>query len=160
MIIFTCITIVILLQVLMFVQNCTPQVNGILLSAEISITYFVLSLISLLTLVGAVEAVSYGMKSLIFWWRIILLVYGAILFILAIVIFVVEVQRLEKSVQESWSAMSQYQKDFFDEDIKKLESQRLLNTMLVGGFTLFVGILFIIIGGLCFKLYVECNDRI
>lgn len=76
-------------------------------------TYFILSLLSLIGLYGAFETVSYGLKSIIYWTRIILLVYGLTLLVLALLIFVLELPTLPDSVTSSWSAMSQYQKDFF-----------------------------------------------
>lgn len=158
-IIFTCITIVILLQVLMFIRNCTPTVNGILLSAGISITYFVFSLISLALLVGAYQAVEYGLKSVVFCLQIFTLIYGILLVILSICIFVIEMINIEEAVADKWKSMSQYQKDFFSGDPKKLEDERLLNTILCGVFTLVVGCCFIVIGGLSFKLHSVIGER-
>ena len=55
--------------------------------------------------------------------------------------------------------MSQYQKEFFDENITTLEELRQTNTILVGCFTLVVGVLFVIVGGLSFKLHSELGAR-
>lgn len=107
-IIFTSITIVILLQVLMFIQNCVPQTNGILLNAGISITYFILSLVSLATLFGAFETVSYGLKSIIMWTRITILIYGLLLMVMGVLVFALELPKMEERVTTSWSGMSQY----------------------------------------------------
>jgi hypothetical protein len=84
----------------------------------------VLSLLSLLGLYGLYESVSYGLKSIIYWTRIVTLIYGIVLIVLGLLIFIIELGQLEASVQSRWAAMSQYQKEFFDVDISKLEATR------------------------------------
>lgn len=95
-----------------------------MLGAEVSITYFVLSLVSLIGLAGSYLSVSDGLKNIIFTTSIIKIIYGFVLIILAFVVFVAEIGSLEDSVAKSWSAMSQYQKDFFEDDVSNLEAIR------------------------------------
>lgn len=44
--------------------------------------------------------------------------------VLGLLIFIVELSQLAASVEDRWAAMSQYQKEFFNEDITKLENTR------------------------------------
>lgn len=129
------------------------------MNAGISLSYFVLSLLSLIGLYGALQSVSYGLKSIIYWTRISLLVYGLILCVLALLVFVLEIPRLPDNVTLSWAAMSQYQKDFFNNDKALLQAARQLNSLLVGIFTVVIGVLFIILGALSFKLHAEIGVR-
>jgi hypothetical protein len=101
-----------------------PQTNGILLSAPIATTYFVLSILSFIGLGALYETVNYGLKPIMYWTRIITLVYGIILCVLGLLIFIIELSQLKTEVEGRWAAMSQYQKEFFAEDITKLESVR------------------------------------
>ena len=71
---------------------------------------------------------------------------------LGLVTFVVELSGLAAAVETSWAGMSQYQRDFFDNDISRLEAVRQTNTSLVGLFAIIVGIMFAIIGCFSFKL--------
>jgi len=73
-----------------FIQNCVPTPNGILLSSSISITYFILSLFSLALMYGFFETVSYGLKSVLYWTRVGVLVYGIVISVLGLLIFIVE----------------------------------------------------------------------
>lgn len=83
-----------------------------------------MSLLSLIGLYALYETVSYGLKPIIYWTRIITLLYGVILMVLGLLIFIVELSQLAASVEDRWAAMSQYQKEFFNEDITKLENTR------------------------------------
>ena len=78
------------------------------MSTPISTTYFVMSLLSLLGLYGLFESVSYGLKSIIYWTRIFTLIYGVVVVVLGLLIFIIELQQLPTSTETKWSAMSQY----------------------------------------------------
>lgn len=91
-----------------FIKNCVPRQDGILIGAGISITYIVLSLISLVLLFGIYETVSYGIKSVMYWTKIGCLLYGITITILGILIFVLDVPAIPGNVILSWTAMSQY----------------------------------------------------
>lgn len=85
--------------------------------------------------------------------------YGLILCVLALLVFVLELPRLPDNVTLSWAAMSQYQKDFYNNDKALLQAARQLNSLLVGIFTVVIGVLFIILGALSFKLHAEIGVR-
>ena len=99
-----------------FVFNCVPQTNGILLGAGTSVAYFVLSLLSLLGLASSYFAVADGLKQIVWWAALSKLLYGLVLLILGIVVLAVESSQLKENVTNSWKAMSEYQKMFFDND--------------------------------------------
>jgi hypothetical protein len=56
---FTIVLTVIFLQVMMFLFNAVPMTNGILMSAGASVTYFVMSIVTLIFLYECHEAAAY-----------------------------------------------------------------------------------------------------
>lgn len=129
-----------------------PSTNGILLSAGSSVSYFFFSLVSLLACLCHYQTVEFGIRSVLLYSRVCTLLYGVLLMGLGLITFVVELSGLAGAVETSWAGMSQYQRDFFDNDISRLEAVRQTNTSLVGLFAIIVGILFAIIGCFSFKL--------
>lgn len=83
-----------------------PREDGILLIRGVSITYFILSLVSLIILFGVYETVSYGIKSVMYWTKIGCLLYGTTITILGILIFVLALPSIPSDVSISWTAMS------------------------------------------------------
>jgi len=83
-----------------------PREDGILITRGVSITYFILSLVSLIILFGVYETVSYGIKSVMYWTKIGCLLYGTTITILGILIFVLALPSIPSDVSISWTAMS------------------------------------------------------
>jgi len=52
---------------------------------------------------GIYETVQYGLKSVIYVTRILTLIYGIILFVLALLIFIIELKQIDAGVSESWA---------------------------------------------------------
>lgn len=72
----------------MFVQNAVPMTNNILMSTTSSITYFVMSLITLVFLYGFHEAASY---MLLEYYPVITFIYSVVLILLGIICTAVDV---------------------------------------------------------------------
>ena len=49
--------------------------------------------------------------------------------------------------------MSTNQKEYFDNDVSKLKDERMENNLFVGLFAIVIGLFFMVIGGLMFKLH-------
>lgn len=81
---------VIFLQILML-KNAVPMTDGILMNAASSVTYFVMSLVSLIFLYANHEAVSYMVLD---FWGIVALLYGLIILTLGIVCLAVDLSNI------------------------------------------------------------------
>jgi hypothetical protein len=57
---------------------------------------------------GIYETVQYGLKSVIYVTRILTLIYGIILFVLALLIFIIELKQIDAGVSESWAEMTEF----------------------------------------------------
>ena len=57
---------------------------------------------------GIYETVQYGLKSVIYVTRILTLIYGVILFVLALLIFIIELKQIDAGVSESWAEMTEF----------------------------------------------------
>ena len=100
---FTVFCTVIFLQIMMFLRNAVPMTNDILMSNASSITYFIMSIVTLIFLKGCHEASSY---MLLMYYPIITLVYGLILLILGIVCTAVDVGGANAAATEKWATLS------------------------------------------------------
>ena len=116
-------------------------------------TYFALTLFNILLLIFYHQITSYNIASLIKWNRIIAIIYGLALIILAIVAIVLEDRDKDEIGDRVWAALSTNQKDYFDNDVDKLKDERATNNLFVGIFAIVIGICFMIIGALMFKLH-------
>ena len=72
-------------------RNAVPMTDGILMNAASSVTYFVLSLISLIFLYANHEAVSYMVLN---YWGIVALLYGLLILSLGIVCLAVDLSNI------------------------------------------------------------------
>jgi hypothetical protein len=83
-----------------------PCATGIQLRYSISVSYFVLSLLSLLFLKLLYMVASDGVGQLMGCIKYTAMVYGVIVFTCGILIFAIEVPALPASVSVSWTGMS------------------------------------------------------
>jgi hypothetical protein len=133
----------------MFVQNAVPMTNGILMSRASSITYFVMSIITLIFLFGCHEAASY---MLLRYHPYITFFYGLVLLALGIVCMIIDVGGASADADIIWATMSVNQKAFFGKDVENLQAVRQQNTLFAGLFGLSLGGLIIIQAILVFIL--------
>jgi len=90
---------------MMLFKGAVPLTNGILLSSTTSITYFVMSIITLFFLYGCHEATSYMILK---HSPKIIGFYGLILLILGIVVMAVDVGGVDAAANAKWAEMSIY----------------------------------------------------
>lgn len=135
-----------------FIRNCVPQVSGINIAESISITFFTLTIFNVLVLIYFYEIVSYGISSAIWCFRLVAILYGLVIIALAICAIVLEDQEMDSIGNQVWARLSTNQKDFFSNDVGKLKEERRENNLFVGLFSIVIGICFIIIGALMYKL--------
>ena len=90
-----------------FAQNAVPQTNNIAVSTGASITYFVLSFVTLALLFCTYEIVNYGQRQLMMFWRIMSLLYGLALIVLGIVLLAIELGSMAETCSSIWVKMSQ-----------------------------------------------------
>jgi len=124
MIMFIVFITILFLQILAFLKNSVPQINGILVSIATSITYFILSLLTLFFLYMQYEVVNYGYRSGLFCWRIFAPIYGIILLILGIVLIAVDLPKNGEASANKWAVMSNNQKLFFDNNLSSYEKEK------------------------------------
>jgi ABC-type nickel/cobalt efflux system permease component RcnA len=105
----------------MLFKNAVPLSNGILLSTTTSITYFVMSIVTLFFLYGCHEATSY---MLLKYTPQIIVFYGAVLLAMGIVCLIIDVGGAQIAVDAKWKVMSVFQKDYFDGKKNKLLIER------------------------------------
>ena len=129
-----------------------PQVSGINIAESISITFFVLTIFNVLVLIYFYEIVSYGMSSAIWCFRLISILYGLVIIVLASCAIALEEQDMDAIADKVWAALSTNQKDFFDNDVGNLKAVRSENNLFVGFFSIAIGLCFIVIGALMYKL--------
>ena len=103
-----------------FVRNCVPQISDINIATSVSITFFAFSIFDILLLAFFYEIVAYGMATAIKWMRIISIVYGLTIVILAVLSIALESKDMDTIGEEVWAALSTNQKEFFDNDVSKL----------------------------------------
>jgi hypothetical protein len=87
----------------MFVQNAVPMTNGKLMSAGSSITYFVMSLVTLLFLYACHEIASYMILQYHF---VITLLYSLVIIALGITCLIVDLISASDDVNTFWQLMS------------------------------------------------------
>ena len=85
--------------------------------------------------------------------RIFAIIYGVILVVLAILAIVLESEDMDNIAGKVWAGLSSNQKVYFDGQVDKLKDERNDNNLFVGIFAIVIGLCFIIIGGLMFKLH-------
>ena len=134
-------------------KNCVPQISGITIAESISITFFALTIFNVLLLLCFYEIVAYGMATCIKCNRIFAIIYGVILVVLAICAIVLESEDMDNIAGTVWAGLSSNQKGYFDNTVDKLKDERNDNNLFVGIFAIVIGLCFIIIGGLMFKLH-------
>lgn len=140
--------VVIFLQIMMFVQNAVPLTNGILMSVGSSITYFILSILTLLVLFACHEFASYMILK---WTPFFVLFYGFLVMLLGILVMAIEGAGAEQAAQKMWGSMSLNQREFFDNKLITLQDTRYTNTLWAGMFGIVIGVL-ILIEGLFFLI--------
>ena len=101
-------------------RNCVPQISDINIATSVSITFFAFSIFDILLLAFFYEIVAYGMATAIKWMRIISIVYGLTIVILAVLSIALESKDMDTIGEEVWAALSTNQKEFFDNDVSKL----------------------------------------
>lgn len=79
--------VVIFLQIMMFIRNAVPLTNGVLMSVGSSITYFVLSIFTLILLFASYESASYMVLS---YSPFVITLYALIILILGILVMAIE----------------------------------------------------------------------
>jgi hypothetical protein len=82
------------MYVFSFAQNAVPQTNDIAIGSGASLTYFILSFVTLGLLFCSYEVVSYGYRSLLMWWRAISILYGIALLILGAILLGTELANI------------------------------------------------------------------
>jgi hypothetical protein len=102
---------------MMFVQNAVPMTNGILMSNASSITYFVMSIITIFYLYGCHEAASY---MLLRYHPFVTFVYGLIILLLGVVAMAIDVGSASSHSAVIWATMSSNQKAFFNNKVNDL----------------------------------------
>jgi len=133
----------------MFVQNAVPMTNGILMSKASSITYFVMSIVTLIFLFGCHEAASY---MLLRYHPFITFFYGVVLLALGVVCMAIDVGGASADADAIWATMSVNQKTFFNENVENLQAVRQQNTLFAGLFGIALGGLIILQAILVFIL--------
>jgi len=113
----------------------------------------VLTIFNVLLLFFFYEIVAYGMATMINWNRVISIIYGLVIVILGILCIVLENRDMEVIAQRVWAALSTNQKDYFKNDIGNLKDERRKNNLFVGLFSIAIGLCFVSIGALMFKLH-------
>ena len=89
-----------------FAQNAVPQTNNIAVSTGASITYFVLSFVTLALLFCTYEIVNYGQRQLMMFLRIISMLYGLALIVLGIILLAIELGSMAETCSTIWVKMS------------------------------------------------------
>ena len=84
--------------------------------------------------------------------RIVAIIYGFTLVILAILAIVLEDEDMDTIGDTVWAGLSINQKGYFENTVDNLKDERKDNNLFVGIFAIVIGICFIVIGGLMFKL--------
>ena len=79
-----------LLSLCRFDRNCVPQINDINIARSVSLTFFAITIFNIFLLIFFYEIVAYGMAAPIKWFRIISILYGLIVVVLAILSIVLE----------------------------------------------------------------------
>ena len=84
-----------------------PQTNNIAISSEASLTYFILSFVTLGLLYCTYEIVNFGYRSLLMWWRLVSVLYGIALLILGAILLGTELGTMKITCSQVWAKMSQ-----------------------------------------------------
>jgi len=129
-----------------------PQVSGINIAESVSMTFFALTFFNVAMLIFFYEIVSYGMSSAIWCFRLVSILYGLVIIALAICAIVLEDQKMDEIGDQVWAALSSNQKDFFKNSVGNLKAERRENNLFVGLFSIVIGLCFIVIGALMYKL--------
>jgi hypothetical protein len=119
----------------------------------------VLSFVTLGFLFCQYEIVTYGYRSLLMWWRFVAFLYGAGLIVLGVIIFAVEMGKLDSACETVWAKMSANQKLFFGNSIDQLKAERSKNAGLCGAFAIIVGGMTLLSGLAQHVLYTESAER-
>lgn len=112
---------------MMFIFNAVPMTNGILMSTGSSITYFVMSIVTLIFLYECHEATSY---MLLHYQPFFVMFYGVVVLLLGILCAAIDVGGAAEATDSIWVTLSTNQKDYFktpenlDESAAKAELQR------------------------------------
>lgn len=139
----------------MFVKNAVPMTNGILMSKGSSITYFVMSLVTLFYLYACHEAASYMLLKYHFAFT---LLYGLIVLALGIVCFIVDYGGASQDSITIWGTMSNNQQAFFDNSQSNLTAERQTITLYAGLFGIVIGVLILIQAGLVYTLRTQRDE--
>lgn len=84
-----------------------PQTNDIAISSGTSLTYFILSFVTLGLLYCTYEIVNYGYRSLLMWWRVVSIMYGLALLILGAILLGMELGSMTTTCAAVWAKISQ-----------------------------------------------------
>ena len=132
-----------------------PQTNNIAVSTGASLTYFILSFVTLALMFCTYEIVNYGQRSLMMYWRVISALYGLALIILGIILLIMELASMSDTCTTIWGTLSQNQKIFFKDNKSNLEAERSKNVSMMGAFAIVVGFFVIVSGVTQHLLYSE-----
>lgn len=123
---------------IMMLRNAVPMTDGILMNKGFSVTYFVMSLVNLLFLYANHEAVSYMVLD---YWGIFSFIYGLAIFLIGIL--GAGLDDAVESSQQIWDQLSDFQKEYFENNSLNLITQRKDNTTYASIFFAIIGILII-----------------
>jgi hypothetical protein len=132
-----------------------PQTNNIAISSGASLTYFILSFVTLGLLYCTYEIVNFGYRSLLMWWRLVSVLYGIALLILGAILLGTELGNMTTTCASVWAKMSQNQKMYFSNVVDNLEAERTKNVSMCGAFAIVVGLSIIVMGVTQHLLYSE-----
>jgi hypothetical protein len=100
-------------------NNAVPMTNGILMDAGSSLTYFIMSLITIIFLYANHEAVSYMVLD---YWNLVTLLYGLIILGLGITCLVRDLTNIAEKSLTIWEGLSTFEKDFFSNSSMELKN--------------------------------------
>jgi hypothetical protein len=77
-------------------------------STGASLTYFILSFVTLGLVFCTYEIVNYGQRQLMMYWRFLSALYGLALIILGIILLITELSTLSATCAAIWSTLSHH----------------------------------------------------
>ncbi len=92
------------------------------------------------------EIVNYGYRSVLYFWRVISILYGVALLILGAILLGTELGSMDETCAQVWATMSPHQQSYFLNNVQNLSAERSTNVRLCGAFAIIVG-LFMMLSG-------------
>eukprot|EP00347_Sterkiella_histriomuscorum_P011122 403373675 len=159
MVMFTVFIKIIFLQILAYAQNSVPQTNGIAISVGASLAYFILTFVTLFVLFLQYEIVNFGYRFALTYWRYVSGTYGFIILLLGIIEIGVEFVNMDSNTESVWRTLSSNQKLYFDNSKDNLVFERQQNALMVGIFSIVIGLLILVQVGTLQMLYRESGIK-